>query len=402
MKLKCCAAGLAGASLLVFTVAAAAANPVVVDCAAGGSVGAALAGSPPVNKPVLIVVKGVCSEHVSVDRNDVTLVADANGGGLTGPDPATDVVRVTGARVTIEGLAISGGRTGIEGDAAQGLRVLNVTVHNTGRNGITYGMGSIGEISGATVQGVARDGVMVEGGSVFILGSTVSGNARLGILVTNNGSARIGFDRSNQVSGNTITGNGSTGVHVSFGATATLVANEITGNGAVPNPLGRFGVGVFNASVSLVGSNNISNNSGTGVMARSSSLLTADPSFGVSTTNTVNGNGGPGSTGGVFGFLGSSLIVRDMVISGNNGAGLGLTLNSTGQMFNTVIQGNVNVPGSAGGDGIRLSLGASLLVSSASTVTGNQNVDVLCPDAESSIATNFFLGGVASFNCTGF
>lgn len=407
MKLKSCAAGLAGASLLAFAAAAVAASPVVVDCAAGGSVGAALADSPPVNKPVVIVVKGVCSEHVSVDRNDVTLVADANGGGLAGPDPATDVVRVTGARVTIEGLAISGGRTGITGEGAPGLKVSNVTVHNTGRNGITY-TASSGQIANTTVQSVARDGVFVEGSSVFITGSTVSNNARLGIAVVNNGSARIGFDPDNQVIGNTIAGNGSNGVHVSFGATSMLVGNQITGNGAtVPSPLGRSGIAVYNASVSLVGSNNISGNSGAGIFLRSGSLLSADPSFGVPTTNTVSGNGDAGSPGGVVGFLGSSLLVRDMMISANNGPGLALVIGTTGQLFNTQIRDNVSIPApNAAGDGIRLSFDSSLVVSSTSSATGNGNFGLSCSDSESSSTTGFLIlsGNAAGDfpNCSGF
>lgn len=349
MKLKRHIAGLAGASLLAVSAAASAANPVVVDCAAGATVGAALAGSPPVNKAVVIVVKGTCSEHVTIDRNDVRLVADAGGGGITGPDPATDVVLVTGARVTIDGLAISGGRTGITGEGAP----------------------------------------------------------RLGIAAVNNGSARIGFDRDNQVIGNTISDNGANGVHVSFGATATLVGNQITGNGTTNSPLGRSGIAVYNASVNLVGSNNISGNSGAGIFVRSGSLLSADPSFGVPTTNTVSGNGDAGSPGGIAGFLGSSLLVRDMVISGNNGPGLALVINTAAQLFNSQIRDNVTIPAPNGaGDGIRLNFDSSLVVSSLSSATGNDNFGLSCGDPESSSTTGFLvLSGNAAGdfpNCSGF
>ncbi|HKA06895.1 MAG TPA: right-handed parallel beta-helix repeat-containing protein, partial [Gemmataceae bacterium] len=150
------------------------------------------------------------------------------------------------------------------------------------------------------------------------------------------------------------------------------------------------------------GGNTISDNAGQGVGARSASVLIGDPNFGFSSVNTITGNGNVDAPGGVFGFLGSSLVIRNAVISGNKGFGLGLSLKSDGQLSSSTIQNN-------SGDGIRLIFGSGLFIAQPNTVvSGNGGFGLQCTDGESSVVNALFLSlsgngvGDVSGSCTGF
>ena len=95
-------------------------------------------------------------------------------------------------------------------------------------------------------------------------------------------------------------------------------------------------------------------------------------------------------------------MIRDAVISGNSGVGLGLSLKSQAQLFGSTIQNNP-------GDGIRLLLGSALLILPPSTaVSGNTGFGLQCLDSESSVANTGLLtlsGNVAGDiapGCSGF
>ncbi len=380
---------------------------VSVDCANGETIAKALTLGDE-RKPMLVVVKGTCNESVTVERSDVALQGDPAGGGVNGPDPGVDTIVVTGSRVTVEGLTITGGRNGITGNGAAGLTVRTTMIQSTGRTGVVYTFGASGVVDGCVIQLNPRDGVAVEAAQATIVNSTVTQNARVGVLVTNGASARVGVDNLNAAAGNVIRLNGSNGVHVSIGSSAFIAMNQITGNGTNPaGALGRVGVNVINATADIIGGNMISGNAGQGVNARSASVLIGDPNFGFSSINTITGNGNAAAQGGVFGFVGSSMVIRDAVISGNNGFGLGLSLKSDGQLSSSTIQNNL--PVGSTGDGIRLIFGSGLFISQPNTiVSGNAGFGLQCTDGESSVVNTLFLslsgnglGGVSG-SCTGF
>ena len=101
------------------------------------------------------------------------------------------------------------------------------------------------------------------------------------------------------------------------------------------------------------------------------------------------------------------MVIRDAVISGNNGFGLGLSLKSDGQLSSSTIQNNL--PAGSTGDGIRLIFGSGLFISQPNTiVSGNAGFGLQCTDGESSVVNTLFLslsgnglGGVSG-SCTGF
>jgi len=370
-----------------------------VDCAAGGSIGQALAAGA-----THIVVRGHCTESVLIDRDGVTLQAHPSAGGsIHGPDSNLNTVHVTGHRVTVEGLVISGGRNGVTGVGASNLTVRNVTVQSAGRSGIAYAFGSSGTIDRCTVQGSARDGIVVDSAFARLTNNTVAGNTRNGVLIVNNGNAQIGFTDRFVAAGNTVTQNGGVGISVTLGSVSTAAMNEITRNGS-------FGFSVFQATASIAGGNTISDNVGVGVSANGAKVVLGDAGPGFSTVNVITGNGNQGG-GGVSAFLGSIISIRDAEILSNKGPGLLFTLRSQGQITSSKIQSNAS-------DGIRLLLGSALLPSPspanvATRVSGNAGFGIQCFDSESSVVnTNVAnppimivsdnAGGQVAFSCTSF
>jgi hypothetical protein len=342
-----------------------------VDCGAGGSVSQALASGA-----TRIVVRGACTESVTIDRDDVTLLADPAGGSIHGPDSNISTVVVRGNRVTVEGLIVSGGRNGISAAGASNLSIRNATVHSAGRSGIAYAFGSSGTVDGCIVQANGRDGIVVDSAYARITNCTITGNTRNGILIVNNGNGQIGLTERLEAAGNTVQRNGAAGISVSGGSYATAAMNQITGNAS-------FGISVFQAGASISGGNSITDNAGVGVSANGAKVVLGDAGPGLSTVNTIMRNGNQATGGGVIGFLGTTLLVRDAQISNNNGAGLLLSLRSQGQIMSTTIQNNAS-------DGVRLLLGSTLFPSAspsnaATTVSGNAGAGIQCFDGESSV-----------------
>jgi parallel beta-helix repeat protein len=385
----------------------AAANPeprvVQVNCSNGKTLAKALERGNE-DRPLLVLVQGVCNETVTIERSDVTLRGEP-GAAINGPDPALDTLTVSAHRVAIEGLAISGGRNGIRVTGAGAAAIRGTTVQLTGRTGIIVADSSNALIDGCTVQLNPRDGVSTEASHVTLTNSNVSQNGRIGVFIASGTAGRIGIDNNNNAAGNTISQNGSNGVAVVFGSTALIGNNSITQNGTDPAQAGRSGISVIQAAADIAGGNSITGNTGQGIFARSASVQIGDPSFAFSTVNTITDNGDAVAAGGVFAFLGSALVIRDAVISNNRGFGVGFSLRSHGQLFNSQILNNV-AAGPNPGDGIRLLFGSALLVSApSSTVTGNAGAGLQCIDGESSVLGLLPLDGngiPGSPGCTGF
>lgn len=231
--------------------------------------------------------------------------------------------------VTISASTASG-ITITEGSSAT---IVGGVVETSGGSNIFVGRGSSGQIgigsnglnAGVTVQNGARDGIVVEGGNATIGFSTVSGNARTGILLSNAGSARIGIQNASTGYAPTlVTGNGATGIHVAIGASAFIGGTTIDGNGATPTgSFSGYGIGVHQATATMAGNNLVQNNAESGVFVRAGSIYIGDAAFGLATDNTIqnNGNLGP-NTGGLFAFQNGVIFVNDADVLDNAGAAL--------------------------------------------------------------------------------
>lgn len=375
---------------------------VTVDCDAGRTIAGALTNP---SSPLVVTVRGTCNETVVIARDDVTLQADPlTGATVNGPDPNATTITVLGARVVIDGLTVTGGRNGISGAGASRLAIRNCAVQSTGGNGIVFSQGSNGTVDTCTVQNNPRDGVaIITSSAATIINSTVSGNARTGIILSNGASGRIGVNDANAPAGNTISSNGGNGVHVTTHSSAFIGANTISGNGINPAslPFCCRGVFVFGAShAHLLGGNVVTGHVGDGISVLASSLLIGPPGFDFPTTNTISNNSG----GGVNGFNGAALDIRNATINGNTGNGVTLSLRSSARMG---AGGTVTVNNNTG-HGILLTLGGGLFLQPPPvTVTGNGGFGLQCFGSESSFAGNTAgIGangaGAISPTCTGF
>jgi parallel beta-helix repeat protein len=405
--------GIPAVALVVMGVVAASAafadreKTVRVNCTRGDTVARALEKGDE-RKPLVVLLSGICSESVTIDRSDVTLRGD--GGVLQGPDPAVDVLTVTADRVAVENLVINGGRNGIFTSGAGALSIRGTTVESTGRTGITLAGSSGAVIDGTTVRLNPRDGITLDGSQATIINSNVSQNGRVGIFVGIAAAARIGVDNANNAAGSTISQNGATGVNIILGGSALIANNTITLNGTDPaSNSGRAGINVIQASADIAAGNTIADNAGQGIFVRSASVQVGNPGFALPPVNTISGNGNATSPGGIFATVGSALVIRDARIIANRGFGLGIFLRSHAQLSGSQIHDTVALPPTQGqppnpGDGIRLAFGGALqALTPISTLVGNQGPALSCIDGESSVINIGALGlAVLPPGCTGF
>jgi hypothetical protein len=372
---------------------------VTVRCDKGRTIGDALARH---SGPLTIKVVGTCDEHVVVDRNGVSLIAGGPGAGIQGPDPTTDTVLVTADRFGLDGLTVTGGRNAVVVSGASRATLRNCAVRGAGSGvvggiGIVFFQGASGTVDNCDSSGNPADGMMLDGSIATITNSTFSANGRAGILVFNGSNARIGITGAFTLAPNAITGNGSTGIHVTVGSAAVIAGNTISGNGTSPaGAFGRFGVTAFHSRISLPGGNAITGNFAAGVLVNASTAVIGDPGFAVPTNNVIRGNSTASPSQGVNVVQSSTLLVRNATIDNNNGTGIGLSSRSTMTMFSSTVTGHAT-------NGVQLSQGSAAIFQAAPpvpNVTGNTGFDLACLDAESSFAGPLAAG--ATIDCTGF
>ena len=169
--------------ILTCSVALAIATPAIadqeiaVDCSTG-SIGQVLGDKGDKSKPLLLRVRGNCTEQVIIERDDVTLEGDGAG------------VTITGS-VTV--------------DTGRRALIANLTVWNASGDAVT----------------------VVNGGSATIRGSTIADNGGYGVSVRNGSFARV---EDSVLSRNGRTNTEASGIFVGTGSTARGLRNTMEGN----------------------------------------------------------------------------------------------------------------------------------------------------------------------------
>jgi hypothetical protein len=376
---------------------------VQVNCSRGETITEALQTGH--NAPLTIQIYGICHENVEITRDDVTLLAASTGATINGPDSTKQTIYARGSRTVINGLIVTGGYHGVK--VTGSADILNSTIQKTGHVGIVFYHGGRGLVDHCVINNNPSIGIYIEGASATVTNSTISSNSDAGINVTLGSGARIGIADHGEYAGNTIVNNQSSGILVANGGNAFIGGNTIRGNGTNLSSLrGQYGIDIDRATATLVGYNTISENAGSGIFARASNVFIGESAFGLPTTgayaNVITGNGvlAPAPTnGGIYGFLGTSLNIRDAAINSNKGNGVALSTRSTAAIYGGSINNNV-------GNGIWLTLGGGLLLwETPVAITGNSGVGIICPDNESSYYgdTSGVSGNTGGqVNCTGF
>ncbi len=263
-----------------------------VDCDMGGSINTALAGLDLVG-PHTITVTGTCVEEVGIiSRERVTIQAPEGQTATIAPGGGFAVSVSRSQDITLSRLVLTGGFFGLFLEQGSKVAMDSSIIENNAANGVFLFAGSTLFLSSSSVRGNSGNGIVVVAGSMLDLrgGATVDNNGQSGLLLLDNSEAGV-FDSSIQnnggfgvlvfnttnliLAGNTIVGNGSTGVRVTSASHAEIIANTIRNNGAA-DPSSPGGVVLSEQGEAFIEfGNDISNNTGPGVLVTANSTLSS-------------------------------------------------------------------------------------------------------------------------------
>jgi hypothetical protein len=220
---------LVGSFMLLSAAVALGDDTTVVDCSRGDSIQQALGKQHP-GRPLTVLIRGACTEEVTVKQDDVTLVGE--GGTVNG------TINIPGARrAVIRNLTVSSPTgPGISGTDNAAFTVEDSTLERNGTEGITVRNGAHATIR----RNVIRDN-----------GEAQRPDTGRGINVTHSGAVNA--------HNNEIVNNRSDGVGIFNDSYARLVENTIEGNGRLS--AGESGVQVNRSRVRAF-ANTIINNTG--------------------------------------------------------------------------------------------------------------------------------------------
>ena len=357
-----------------------------VDCTAGQSISKTLEQGDP-RKPLVLTVRGTCTENVTIRRDDVTLQGQVGGNAtVTAANAGAVLITVKGTRIVIDGLTLNGGLHGLAVTGTHDVSITNCLVRNAAQNGLfaesanvlaqnnvfesSGGAGvflrwSRARLAGNQIRSNAGPGIRAQQlASVSMAGNSVTGNGGQGILLQN-GSLGV-------LSGETIASNASNGIELTVESVANVSQTTITGN--------DNGIHASFSHVTINGATVAGNR-------RSGLFLTASRAELTDAAITGNGNQGVGA------IIGTTLMVTGGTISGNGFNGVSIANNGTVTISGATIQSNGNA-------GILLALGSKLLLGTPTDATANQSWGLDCRDGESSFSGP--LTGLISPGCTGY
>lgn len=403
VQLSVVAASLATAAVLTFPPAAFALSDLVinVDCAGGNRIADALSRPNVLDRRMVIVVNGTCTENVTIERDDVTLKAGSSGGGVAADGASPTILVRSARRVTLENLAVSGGIYGVLATDGAFVVVRGGSVRSAAQHGILADDGASVAVDQCTIESNGQTGILADGARARVVNSTLRGNGLSGIGAIRTGSAVLGgLDAANNVCcGNLIENNTFDGVTIADSSMAMLFGNTIQGNGTAN---GRFGIlAVHESSAVLRGGNVVRSNGsatgGGGLFARSSTIRTGPGDTPVvPSSNEISAN-----TFGIQSLSNSTVDLR---------AGASITASrftgvvvDTGSRLRT--DGSTISTNGAHGIFAQRSSGVEL-VGGANVVSGNTAFGLYCNDGETSYSGNTAgitgnTAGNVSPTCTG-
>lgn len=201
-----------GCAVALAIAAPAAAETIPVDCSKR-AISDVLDSKGEKDKPLVLRVRGSCSEHVVISRDDVTLEGDPAGATIDGS------LRIDNARRVV---------------------VANLTVTNPSGDGVTLTNGASATLRGNSVVLNGGHGVVVFNGSYAVVERNVlSNNGRTNVqssgIILNYGSTGRGLD-------NVMEGNANAGIEVGDNSTY-----RSDGDTAASAPSGRVALDIYRA-----------------------------------------------------------------------------------------------------------------------------------------------------------
>src|SRR5262249_46832613 len=155
-------------------------------------------------RPLIVNIKGTCTENVVVTADDTALTGDPTAT-VTSSDPLQNTIVVNGAtRVTIQNLLVSGGRNGIAVISGGSATVQSNTIQNNVSHGVFVYQSAQALVHGNTISSNGGAGVFVDSAAATVTSNMVQSNGSYGVAASNNAGARIGITDQNTAAGNTI------------------------------------------------------------------------------------------------------------------------------------------------------------------------------------------------------
>jgi hypothetical protein len=263
---------------LALPLAPAGADPtlkVKVDCGKGQTIAHALEQGD-ARKPLVVHVQGLCAENVVVTRDDVTLQGPAT---VVAADHSLAVITLDGARrAVIDRLAVSGGADGIRVLRGATVEVLGCSLTGNARYGIVASFSASAVLDQCTITGngpaapaapTGAGAVAANASQVVVTSSTITGNRGAGVIAARDAQVRVGQDfGGSPVPGPvTITGNAGQGITINDSSTAIVLGSTIednAGSGIAVNGASsaQIGIGIGNTA----SPNTVRNNVGNGIV----------------------------------------------------------------------------------------------------------------------------------------
>jgi hypothetical protein len=340
-----------------------------VDCSKGQTIASAIERGD-ARKPLVVLIRGTCNEHVSISRDDVTLRGEpGTGATVNGPSATTDTIVILKDTVNIEDLTVTGGFNGIRLQGPSYAGVKNVYVRNTANNGIVVRAGDIA-IENSTVEYAGGSGLALQrGASARIFNNSQFRNSHsAGINASNNSTV--------SVNGGTISAN-VTGVLLFAGSHGSFSGVTISENT-------ETGIKVAYSQAIIGGNNVISSNANWGIWVLNGSSAAING-------NRIEDNG----LDGVSGDIGSTLTMIGNQIRRNGTFGISCRTNCTMANQGDTIENN-------GAGGILLGEASILIFSANPTHWSGDGWGLRCIDKESSVAGLELFDGTVSETCTDF
>ena len=238
------------------------------------------------------------------------------GGAVNGPGAAAPAILIEGDGAYIEGLTVTGGATGVMFAGPVLASMTNVVVRNpaSGHAVAARGGGDV-SLSGCTLMQANRGLQITRGGAVRVAGNTeIRENADSGIFADSNSIV--------YVSGSKILANGGHGIDLENGSQGTISNVRDLPATAIGNP----GVGVPGQRRRR--QRHPTTTGSTRVLAPAAATVTVS-------NNTITHN----NENGVFGYLGSTLVLQGNEIA-YNGTGVACRADCTLQVAGASIHDN--------------------------------------------------------------
>ncbi len=303
-------------------------------------------------EPIILHISGVCTEVVTITRNDVTLQGNSTSDGLQAPSAGATVLTLNGAmRTTLNQLMITGGTQGILAESGASFTAAGILVTGAQAYPVSVEGNSTGALQNSTVQNATQEALhVVNGASLQVSGGVVENSVNFASQVHG---------------GHLLLSGGALIQNAGFQGLLADGSGSIEMDGAIVEgvPNNNCVFAFTGGTVRIIGSSNLIQNCGTGLGVGGGR---AEISGG-----TVSGSGV-----GISVYTGGSILLHNgAIVQNNTGNGVVLWGASSAELDDATIQNN-------GLDGIQL-LDTSVASFSPGQIMNNHGAGLFCEGSPS-------------------